>query len=112
VHPLLHQLQNVIQNLTPHEIDRQKRSLLDLVEALRPFHPNGDGEQRHLKLSRREREVMVLLLEGQRLKEIANRLDIGVKTVTTHRSRLLRKLGVEDTLGLYRYAVRNGLAAL
>jgi DNA-binding NarL/FixJ family response regulator len=112
VHPLLHQLQNVIHNLTPDEIERQKRQLLDLVEALRPFHPNGDGDHRHLKLSPREREVMNMLLDGQRLKEIANRLDIGVKTVTTHRSRLLRKLGVEDSLGLYRYAVRNGLAAL
>jgi len=112
VHPLLYQLQNVIQNLSPEELEQQKRALLDLVEALRPFHPNGDGEKRHLTLSPREREVMAMLLEGQRLKQIAINLDIGVKTVTTHRSRLLRKLGVEDSLGLYRYAVRNGLTSV
>jgi DNA-binding CsgD family transcriptional regulator len=112
VHPLLHQLQDVIQQLTPEQLEQQKRELLDLVEALRPFHPNGDGDKRHQVLSPREREVMALLLEGKRLKEIAVHLDIGVKTVTTHRSRLLRKLGLEDSLGLYRYGIRNGLIGL
>jgi DNA-binding NarL/FixJ family response regulator len=35
-----------------------------------------------------------------------------VKTVTTHRSRLLRKLGLEDNLGLYRYGIRNGMISI
>ena len=115
MHPLLHQLQNTIHQLScndVHELERKRQELLGLVEALRPFHPNGDGDKRHLKLSPRERQVMSMLLEGQRLKEIALHLDIGVKTVTTHRSRLLRKLGLQDSLGLYRYAIRNGLASL
>ena len=55
---------------------------------------------------------MSMILEGQRLKEIAANLDISVKTVTTHRSRLLRKLGLEDNLGLYRYGVRSGLISV
>jgi DNA-binding NarL/FixJ family response regulator len=53
-----------------------------------------------------------MILGGQRLKEIAAKLDISVKTVTTHRSRLLRKLNVEDNLGLYRYGIRNGLIGI
>jgi len=112
VHPLLHRLKNTILGLTPHELEYQKRQLLDLVEELRPFHPNGDGDKDHLRLSRREQQVMMMLLTGKRLKEIALDLDIGVKTVTTHRSRLLRKLGLEDSHGLYRYGVRNGLIAV
>ena len=71
----------------------------------------GNGN-RHQKLSPREREVMTMILTGRRLKEIAAVLDISVKTVTTHRSRLLRKLGVEDNLGLYRYGVRHGLISV
>ena len=66
----------------------------------------------HSRLSKREREVMSLMLEGQRLKEIAARLDISVKTVTTHRSRLMKKLSVDDNLGLYRYGIRNGLISV
>ena len=112
MHPLLNRLKNTILELTPHELDHQRTQLLDLVEELRPFHPNGDGDKSHLKLSRREQQVMMLLLTGKRLKEIAMDLDIGVKTVTTHRSRLLRKLGLEDSLGLYKYGVRNGLISV
>ena len=55
---------------------------------------------------------MSMMLEGQRLKEIAARLDISVKTVTTHRSRLMKKLRVADNLGLYRYGIRNGLISV
>ena len=50
-----------------------------------------------------------MMLSGKRLKEIAADLDISVKTVTTHRSRLMKKLKVEDNLSLYRYGIRNGL---
>jgi DNA-binding NarL/FixJ family response regulator len=53
-----------------------------------------------------------MLLSGQRLKEIAAKLDISVKTVTTHRSRLMKKLRVDDNLGLYRYGIRQGLIGL
>jgi len=60
----------------------------------------------------REREVMSMMLEGQRLKEIAAQLDISVKTVTTHRSRLMKRLRVADNLGLYRYGIRNGLISV
>lgn len=72
----------------------------------------GNGAQLHARLSPREQEVMSMLLMGKRLKQIAAELDISVKTVTTHRARLLRKLELEDNLGLYRYGVRNGLIGL
>ena len=73
---------------------------------------NEDTDKRHLRLSPREREVMTMILAGQRLKEIAVNLDISVKTVTTHRSRFMRKLGLEDNLALFRYGIRNGLIDL
>ncbi|HET7437202.1 MAG TPA: LuxR C-terminal-related transcriptional regulator [Thermoanaerobaculia bacterium] len=103
-----------IESLQHHynngDLDVKKRELLDLVDQLSMVSPTP--ETRHNKLSPRENEVMTAILSGQRLKEIAARLDISVKTVTTHRSRLLRKLGVEDNLGLYRYGVRNGLISV
>lgn len=96
-------------DLDANDFDGRKRELLALVASLNNGHRQLDPTSAHERLSRREREVMNRLLSGQRLKEIAALLDISVKTVTTHRSRLLRKLGLEDNLGLYRYAVRNGL---
>ncbi|MDP9194466.1 MAG: LuxR C-terminal-related transcriptional regulator [Acidobacteriota bacterium] len=61
------------------------------------------------KLSTREREVMLRLVAGQRPKEIASDLNVSVKTIATHRQRLLRKLNLEDNRALYRYALRQGL---
>ena len=112
MNPLLLQLKTAVQTLVPETLEDQKHRILEMVQALVPFHPNGDGDGRHKKLSPREREVMTMILSGRRLKEIAAALDISVKTVTTHRSRLLRKLGVEDNLGLYRYGIRNGLISV
>lgn len=108
----LTQLRSVIQDLNPAVLDQQKSHMLQLVDSLNVYHPNGDGDDKHRRLSPREREVMTMILGGQRLKEIAAKLDISVKTVTTHRSRLLRKLGVDDNLGLYRYGIRNGLIGI
>lgn len=109
MNPLLLQLRTAIEALDRETVEDQKPRLVEMVAALAPFHPNGDGDGRHHKLSPRETEVLTMILSGRRLKEIAASLDISVKTVTTHRSRLLRKLGVEDNLGLYRYGIRNGL---
>jgi DNA-binding NarL/FixJ family response regulator len=104
----LHQLRDTIHSLNTQQLELQKQELLMLVEALAPAS-NGHGDTTHQRLSPRESEVLSMILAGRRLKEIAAKLDISVKTVTTHRSRLLRKLGIEDNLGLYRYGVRNGM---
>lgn len=88
--------------------DAWKHDVLATLESS-IIRPEEGGSLPHAKLSPREREVMTSLLEGRRLKEIAARLEISVKTVTTHRARLLRKLSLEDNLGLYRYGIRAGL---
>ena len=92
------------------DLDRTKSEILALLDQLNIVQPDGDSK--HHRLSPREREVMGMILGGQRLKEIAARLDISVKTVTTHRSRLLKKLSLEDNLGLYRYGIRNGFISV
>lgn len=60
-------------------------------------------------LSDREREVLVLLAEGQSLKDIATRLNLSVKTVDAHKCNLMRKLDLHDRSELIRYAVRKRL---
>lgn len=65
-----------------------------------------------LQLSRREREVLTLIAQGQSNKEIANSLDIGVRTIETHRERIMRKLDVHSVAGLTKIAIVNGLVSL
>jgi DNA-binding NarL/FixJ family response regulator len=91
--------------MTADQLDRWKRAALAIIDNV----TGAAGQLLHDRLSPRETQVFSMLLAGKRLKEIAAELDISVKTVTTHRSRLMRKLDVEDNLGLYRYGIRNGL---
>ena len=61
-------------------------------------------------LTGRERQVLKLIAEGYSTKECATILGVSVKTADSHRTRLMRKLGIHGTAGLVRYAVRHHLA--
>lgn len=60
------------------------------------------------KLTDREREVATMLCDGLRNAEIADRLGVSVKTIDTHRHRVLKKLGVDNNVRLVRLAIREG----
>jgi DNA-binding NarL/FixJ family response regulator len=63
-------------------------------------------------LSRREREVFRLMLEGLQNREIADQLNVCRRTVEKHKERVARKLGVRNTLGLVMAGLRMGLVGL
>jgi DNA-binding NarL/FixJ family response regulator len=101
------------------------RQLISAVEALRIHKPyltsrvnevvltgylGGKplkGETSGGRLTPREREIVQLLAEGLTNKEIANTLNISVKTAETHRTNIMRKLDLHSVSELVRYAVRN-----
>jgi DNA-binding NarL/FixJ family response regulator len=60
-------------------------------------------------LSPREREVLRLVAEGKTTKQAAALLGVSVRTVDAHRAHIMRTLGIHDTAGLVRYAIREGL---
>jgi len=60
-------------------------------------------------LTDRQREILQLLAEGRSNREIAQLLDVSVKTVETHRARLMEALDIHDLPGLIRFAIRTGL---
>lgn len=63
-------------------------------------------------LTDRERDVLILLARGLATKEIASALDIGTRTVETHRANLMRKLGVRSVALLTQIAIREGIVDL
>jgi len=77
----------------------------DYVQRLRDEDPPAQ------LLTPRQREVLQLITEGQSTKDIARRLDLSVKTVETHRSQLMKQLGIHDVAGLVRYAMRTGMVS-
>ena len=70
---------------------------------------NGAEQQ---PLTDREREVLSLIAEGLLNKQIADRLGIGVRTIETHRERIMRKLDIHSVAGLTKFAIANGISSL
>ena len=60
-------------------------------------------------LSQREYQIMSMIVMGKRLKDIANELDLSIKTVSSYRSRILLKLNLENNAEMVRYAMNNDL---
>lgn len=71
---------------------------------------DGTGDQpRHGVLSEREFQIFVKLAEGKTVTEIANKLFLSVKTVSTYRSRILDKMGMKTNADITYYAIKNSL---
>ena len=82
-----------------------------VVTRCKGFLTQGMTPNKQL-LTPREREVLKLTADGLRMKDIANRLNIGVKTVETHRSHLMKKLTCGSSAELTRYAIREGISPI
>jgi DNA-binding NarL/FixJ family response regulator len=83
-----------------------------LTEMTRNKDKVNVEEEKIAKLTDREREVITMLCEGLRNKQLADRLFIGEGTVRHHLTSVFEKLGISDRLELVIYAYRHGLAKL
>ena len=87
--------------------------LVEMLEGRRPALRYEDdseaGEDDGEVLSEREKEVLVLVAKGLLNKEIADKLNISVNTVITHRKNITRKTGIKTAPGLTVYAILGGL---
>ena len=94
-------IQTVIQGEVYISDETSRKTVLDF----------GKHTKRDLleTLSPRQREVLRLIAEGRTTKQIAQLLEISVKTVETHRAQLMERLDIHDVAGLVRYAIIVGL---
>lgn len=76
------------------------------------FTPSDTTHHPKSLLSEREFEILQLIVTGMALGDIADRLHLSPKTVSTHKMRLMQKLGVNNNADLVRYAIRHGVAPL
>ncbi|WP_422657005.1 response regulator transcription factor [Paenibacillus sp. EC2-1] len=82
-----------------------KRLMGQYIEKVK----NGEGTDEFESLSDREKEVLSWTAKGYANKEIAEKLIISVKTVETHKSNLMEKLGLKSRPDLIKYAMQKGL---
>lgn len=80
------------------------------VAARLLFDPRpSETEQPHLTLSDREYQIFLLLAGGRGVNDIGEELRLSAKTVSTHKSRLMQKLGMDNISDLVRYALKHNL---
>ena len=87
--------------LTKANLSRLAASITKAVQLRRPLD----------KLTPRQIEVLRMVAEGHRTREIAVRLKLSVKTVESHRGEIMKRLAIHDVVGLVRYAMRVGLVS-
>lgn len=102
---------------TPEELIRSIHAILagrryiseSIAENLADYLAVGGTSLSHEALSTREYEVFVMIASGIALSEIAEKLHLSVKTVSTYRSRILEKMALGSNAELMRYAMQHGL---
>jgi two-component system nitrate/nitrite response regulator NarL len=102
---LLHAIESVHSGETFFSPEIAQAALNQLVN-------NGGKKEPFAQLTAREREVLVLIAQGRSNKEIASHLGIGVRTIETHRERIMRRLNIHSVAGLTKFAIANGLVSL
>lgn len=80
-----------------------------LVDAI-VFDLSDSDRAPHECLSERESQVLQMIIGGQSIAEIGASLNLSAKTISTHKMRLMQKLGVVNNADLIRYAIKHGLA--
>jgi two-component system invasion response regulator UvrY len=81
----------------------------ELAETLASLFAGENKGAPHERLSNREFEILKMLASGKTVSQVAQELALSVKTVSTHRTRLLRKMEMKTNAELTHYAVRSGL---
>ena len=79
-----------------------------------PILQNGswDSLPKFSKISKKEREILQLVAEGVKTRDIAEKLGVSIKTVETHRRNIMKKLNIFSVAGLTKYAIQEGIISL
>jgi DNA-binding NarL/FixJ family response regulator len=96
---------SAVEALSRHEAYISGKVSVALLDALINDSPSTPST-----LTVREQEVVKLIAEGHSNKDMGALLNLGLKTIETHRASAMRKTGARSTAGLVKYAIRNHLA--
>lgn len=92
-------------------LSQGRRYLTDHVAELLATSVKSGSVLPHETLSNRELDVMRLIASGKTVSEIAEALNLSVKTISTYRTRILQKMSLATNAALTSYAVRHGLVS-
>ncbi len=77
-----------------------------------PGPTNWETLPKFSKISKKEREILQLVAEGEKTRDIAEKLGVSIKTVETHRRNIMKKLNIFSVAGLTKFAIQEGIISL
>lgn len=92
--------------------DSPNKIIAFVQKLLKSGHPTASHNQHQENLSERETDVLKLLVAGNSNKEIADKLNISIHTVISHRKNISQKTGIKSVSGLTIYAVVNNIISI
>jgi DNA-binding NarL/FixJ family response regulator len=97
-----------------HAVQQQNMYLSPKITSvvLDDYLQREEGGEEANAITVREREVLQLIAEGKSTRQIADQLNLSIKTIETHRAQIMRKLNLHTLADLIKYAVREGLTSL
>ena len=107
------ELELAIRSAVKGEIFLSPAVSVKVVESLvsRQSTPNKIGPSPFDQLTARQREILQAIAEGHTAKVIAERMNLSINTVETHRANIMNRLNIHDLAGLVRYAISKGVIA-
>jgi len=100
------------KKIVEREKEREKKRKKDIDDHPRKRRNSAQTQSPMERLSPRERQILQYVVEGKSSSQIADIIDLSVKTVDTYRSRLMGKLGANDRTGLIKIAIQLGLTTM
>ncbi len=107
--PLFDGLRAHIKRMTRSVAPPDRKAVGASASDQRERHDTSNSRQSPSCLTKRQLEILCHLALGYSVKEIASRLHLSPKSVDSHKSRIMRRLGIHDRVLLARYAIREGL---
>lgn len=92
-----------------HSYFSQEASQVVMAELVGAKYKKSKPKSNLVYLTKREKDVLRLIIQECTNQEIANELNIGIRTVDTHRRNLIQKVGARNSVGLVKYALENEL---
>lgn len=105
------ELLTAVKTVAEGKIYLNSKHALLMVNTLLNNNPKAKEHDPYILLSSREREVMGLLVHGYSLAEIGKMLCLSIKTIDTHKTRIMTKLGITKKNELVKYALDHGILA-
>ncbi len=81
----------------------------EVIRVISKLYKSNSNESVLSSISKREKEIMYLILKEYSNLEIAEELHISLRTVETHKYNIMQKVGAKNILGIYKFAVKNDL---